>query len=88
MEKITIRQEIFHQLLDSVINVVDPKSKSYSPIPCAAWVKDLEISPVELSNWLADSISGPENPHSIYAGVGATGDMYIVSLYEWEEEGA
>ena len=80
MEKITIRQEIFHQLLDSVINVEDPKSKSYSPIPFAAWVKDLEISPVELS------ITGPENPHSIYAGVGATGDMYIVSLYEWEEE--
>ena len=74
------KAQIIGQLTDQVINLEDPTLSGYSPIPCAAWVKDLHMQPAELSNWLADSISNPSDPTAIYAGMGATGDVYIVAL--------
>jgi|7_EtaG_2_1085326.scaffolds.fasta_scaffold07523_5 hypothetical protein len=77
------KAQTFNFIGDQVINVDDPRdriSSSYSPIPGAAWVKDLKISAAELSDWLSDSISDPSDPYAIYAGMGATGDMYVVAL--------
>lgn len=72
-------------ITNQVINVENPNdTSSFSPIPSAAWVKDLlninGVTPANLSIWLADSIGNPNDPNAIYAGIGATGDTYIVAL--------
>ena len=90
------KAQIIDQLTNSVINLEDPTSSGYSPIPYAAWVADLNVHaidgsvigkfsigggyPTELSNWLAERISNPSDPNAIYAGMGPAGDVYIVAL--------
>jgi hypothetical protein len=68
------------KLIDQVINV--DNGGGSSPIPGAAWVKDLGLSPSEISQWLADSVTDPSSVDSVYAGMGDTGDWYIVLLNE------
>ena len=63
------------------INVVlSPEDNGYSPIPDAAWVKDLGLSPSEISDWLADSVADQSSPDAIYAGMGDTGDWYVACI--------
>jgi hypothetical protein len=73
------------KLRGHVINVVlSPEDKGYSPIPDAAWVKDLGLSPSEISDWLADSVEKPNSPDAIYAGMGDTGDWYVACINDEE----
>jgi len=67
------------QLVDFLHNVainLDAKG-GQSPLPCAAWVEDLDLTPLEVSNWLADSFANPNDPLAIYAGMGPDGNWYI-----------
>ena len=73
------------KLRDHVINVVlNPEDKGYSPIPNAAWVKDLGLSPSEISDWLGDSVADQSSPDAIYAGMGDTGDWYVALINDEE----
>ena len=73
------------KLRDHVINVVlNPEDKGYSPIPDAAGVKDLGLSPSEISDWLGDSVADQSSPDAIYAGMGDTSDWYVALINDEE----